>query len=162
LSGDVVNAFPAAIIRASFLILLAAASVKLGVPAASTVGAERFIIVRKLAAVDIVYRGERAILVEFGFGVFVLGTLGVAFLLFAHQQTPLTTSIGVYLLFLAINYVPLFAHSISLSLNDSARQEVEYDLTHDNAFRKKYGVQQVLILVPLAIVLLAIVQRERK
>jgi len=125
-------------------------------------GSGRFIEVRKLAAVDIVYRGERTILVEFGFGVFVLGILGVAFLLFAHQQTPLTTSIGVYLFFLSFNYIPLLAHSISLSLNNSARQEVEHELTHDNAFRKKYGVQQVLILVPLAIDVLAIVQSNRR
>ena len=33
-------------------------------------GAGRFIEVKKLAAIDIVYRGQRAILLEFGFGVF--------------------------------------------------------------------------------------------
>ena len=125
-------------------------------------GTGRFIDVRKLAAIDIVYRGERTILVEFGFGVFVLGTLGVAFLLFAHQRTLLTTSIGVYLLFLGVNYIPLLAYSISLSLNNSARKEVEYELAHAGVFRRKYGVQQMLILVPMAIVLLAVIQRAKR
>ena len=125
-------------------------------------GAGRFIEVKKLAAIDIVYRGQRTILLEFGFGVFFLGILGVAFLLFAHQRTPETTGIGVYLLFLGVNYVPLFAYSISVSLKKSARKEVEYELAHQDVFRKKYGVQQMLILVPLAIVLLAVIQRARR
>jgi hypothetical protein len=73
----------------------------------------------------------------------------------------LTTSIGVYLLFLGINYIPLLAYSISLSLNNSARKEVEYELAHADVFRRKYGVQQLLILVPMTIVLLAVIQRAR-
>jgi hypothetical protein len=118
----------------------------------------RFIVIRKLAALDIVYRGQRTILLEFAFGVFFLGVLGVAFLLFAHQRTPATTAIGVYLLFLGLNYVPLLVFSISISLRKSAKQEVEFELAHHDVYRKRYGVQQLLILLPLAIAILAIVQ----
>ena len=135
-------------------------TIKSGVSSVPTVGTERFINVRKLAALDIVYRGERRILLEFGFGVFFLGLVGIAFLLFAHQRTPLTTGIGTYLLFLGVNYVPLFVYAISISLKKSARKDVAYELAHEDIFRKKYGVQQTLILVPLAVVLLAAVQKS--
>ena len=82
-------------------------------------GTGRFIDVRKLAAIDIVYRGQRRILLEFGFGVFFLGLVGLAFLLFAHQRTPLTTGIGVYLLFLGSQLCP------SLRLLDIRHREEE-------------------------------------
>ena len=123
---------------------------------------ERFINIRKLAALDIVYRGQRTILIEFGFGVFFLGLLGAAFLLFAHQRTAVTEGIGVYLLLLGINYVPLFGHALSISLRKSAAREVASELANEKVYRKKYGVQQVLILVPFAIVILAAIQKVKR
>ena len=123
---------------------------------------DRFINIRKLAALDIVYRGQRTILMEFGFGVFFLGVLGLAFLLFAHQRTSLTTAIGVYLLLLGINYVPLLAYTVSISRRKSAKQEVAFELAHADVYRKKYGIQQMLILLPLSIPLLTVAQETRR
>ena len=123
---------------------------------------ERFINVRKLAAIDIVYRGPRTILLEFGFGVFFLGVLGFAFLVFVHQRTTETTAIGAYLLLLGLNYIPLLAYSVSIAMRGSAKAEVAFELAHGNVYRRKYGVQQALILVPLAIPLLTLVQEARK
>lgn len=123
---------------------------------------ERFINIRKLAALDIVYRGQRTILLEFGFGVFFLFILGIVFLLFAHHRTPATTAVGIYMLFLGSNYIPLLAFSLSISMKKSAQKEVAFELAHQDVYRKKYGVQQLLILVPLAIIVLVIVQESRK
>ena len=139
-----------------------AAASKSPVSDVPTMETGRFINIRKLAALDIVYRGPRTILMEFGFGVFFLGILGFAFILFAHTRTPVTSAIGVYLLFLGLNYVPLLAYSISITLKKSARLEVEFELAHQDRYRKKYGVQQVLILVPLAILFLTVVQEANK
>jgi hypothetical protein len=123
---------------------------------------ERFINIRKLAALDIMYRGQRTILLEFGFGVFFLFILGIVFLLFAHHRTPVTTAVGIYLLFLGLNYIPLLGYSLSISMKKSAQQEVAFELAHQDVYRKKYGVQQMLILVPLAIIALVIVQESRE
>ena len=123
---------------------------------------ERFINIRKLAALDIVYRGQRTILLEFGFGVFFLFILGIVFLLFAHHRTLATTAVGIYLLFLGLNYIPLLAYALSITMKKSAQREVAFELAHEDVYRKKYGVQQLLILVPLAIIGLVIVQESRK
>jgi len=123
---------------------------------------ERFINIRKLAALDIVYRGQRTIMLEFGFGVFFLLTLGIVFLLFAHHRSPATTAVGIYLLFLGLNYVPLLAFSLSISAKRSAQQEVAFELAHAEVYRKKYGVQQTLILVPFVVIALAIIQESRR
>jgi hypothetical protein len=123
---------------------------------------ERFINIRKLAALDIVYRGERTIMLEFGFGVFFLFILGIVFLLFAHHRTPFTTVVGIYLLFLGLYYIPLLAYSLSMSAKKSAQQEVAFELAHQDVYRRKYGIQQMLILVPLSIIVLVIVQESIK
>jgi hypothetical protein len=126
------------------------------------VESERFINIRKLAALDIVYRGQRTIMLEFGFGVFFLFILGIVFLLFAQHRTSFTTVVGVYLLFLGLNYIPLLTYSLSISMKKSAQQEVAFELAHQDVYRKKYGIQQILILVPLAIITLVVVQESRK
>lgn len=119
---------------------------------------QRFIVVKKLAALDLVYRGERRTILEFGFGVFFLGVVGLAFLLLARDKTVVTTAIGVYLIFLGLNYVPLLAYSVSMAVKKSARREVESELADQEKYRRKYGTQQLLVLVPLAIDVLAISQ----
>jgi hypothetical protein len=117
-----------------------------------------FIVVRKLAALGIVYRGAMRTILEYGFGVFFLGVVGLAFLLLAREKTLATTAIGVYLVFLGLNYVPLLAYSVSLAVKKSAKREAEFELAHQETFRRKYGTQQLLILVPLAVDILAISQ----
>ncbi len=47
-------------------------------------------------------------------------------------------------------------------MRGSAKEEVAFELAHGNVYRRKYGVQQALILVPLAIPLLTLVQEGRK
>jgi hypothetical protein len=118
----------------------------------------RFINVRKLAALDIAYRGAGRIMLESGFLVFFLGLVGLVFLLFAHGKTEETTAIGVYLVFLGLNHVPLFTYSVVIAARGSAKQEAAVELASPERYRTKYGVQRTLVLIPLAIDLLAIAQ----
>ncbi len=129
---------------------------------AGSVGEPRFISIRKLAALEIVYRGERRVLLEYGSGVFFFGVVGVLFLLYAHQRTPLTTSIGVYVLLLALNYVPLLAFSISLASKRSAKTAVALELEHQETYRRRYGIQQAMVLIPFAVLLLASIQEASR
>ncbi|MGA2665585.1 MAG: hypothetical protein ABSF83_11635 [Nitrososphaerales archaeon] len=121
----------------------------------------RFMTVRKLAALQIEFRGSRRVLLEFGFGCLFMGAVGLAFLLFAKHPTAATSALGVYLFFLGLNYAPLLAYSVSIAVRGSAKREAARELAHQDVYRRKYGVQQALILVPLAIVALSVVQEVR-
>lgn len=118
----------------------------------------RFINVRKLAALDIVYRGRQRTLLEFAFGFLFLAAVGVAFFFFAHTRTIGTEALGVYLVFLGLNYAPLFAYGISIGTLKKAQEEAAFELAHQDVYRRRYGVQQLLILLPLAIILLTVLQ----
>lgn len=118
----------------------------------------RFIIIRKLAALDVVFRGRRRALLEFGFSVFFPMLLGMAFFAFAAHPSPEIEALAVYLLLLGLNYVPLFVYSILIPTVAVAREEAAFELEHADVYRTRYGAQQLLILVPLSILLLSIVQ----
>jgi hypothetical protein len=123
-----------------------------------------FINVRKLAAFDLYFRGSSFILVEFAFGVFGLGALGFFSVFFGLTKSALATGIGIYLLLLGVDYIPLLLYGIGIARRNSAKKEVEAELADEAYFRRKYGVQQTLLMVPLLIPLLALSQelRERR
>jgi hypothetical protein len=123
---------------------------------------EGFINVRKLAAFDLYFRGSRFILVEFAFGVFGLGALGFLSVFLGLTKSALATGIGLYLLLLGVDYVPLLVYGIGIARKGSAKREVEAELADEAYFRKKYGVQQTLLMVPLFIPSLALSQELRK
>lgn len=125
------------------------------------VGQDRFINVRKLAAFDLYFRRSRFVLLEFGFAVFGLGGLGVLVLLLGLARSFAAVAIGVYLVLLAIDYVPLLGYGIAISRRASSKEELRAELTNEEYFRRKYGVQQTLLMVPLVIPLLALVQELR-
>jgi hypothetical protein len=118
--------------------------------------------VRKLAALDIVFHGPRLILAEFGLAV--LGSLALGVLTLVHAYTgggtlrSGMTLLGAYFLSIAMNYVPLLVHGIDVVRKRSARNEVQHELAAGASAARRYGVQQVLLLVPLAVVVLALVQ----
>lgn len=64
---------------------------------------------RKLAAVDIAFLGSQLILAEFSIGVFGSLALGLLTLLRSHSVG--TVTLGCYLLFVGINYVPLLFYA---------------------------------------------------
>jgi hypothetical protein len=122
----------------------------------------RFINVRKLAALDLVYRGRQRAMLEFAFAFLFLLAVGVAFFFFARSPSVGTQALGVYLVLLGLNYAPLFAYGISIGTVKKAQEEAAFELAHQDVYRTRYGVQQMLILVPLSIDLLAILQEARK
>jgi hypothetical protein len=67
--------------------------------------------------------------------------------------------LGIPLLWIGLNYVPLFVHSVDLARKGTARQEVATELADPRAARS-YSWRQLWILVPFAVVILAVTQRD--
>ena len=106
--------------------------------------------------------GPRLILIEFAVGVIgcaVLGGYSVALgvRLLAHGLT-WQLFLGIALLWVALNYVPLLLHAIDIVRCGSARQEAAYELAHPEIMRR-YTVLQLWLLVPFAMVIMALAQR---
>ncbi|HEX6777643.1 MAG TPA: hypothetical protein VF099_05540 [Ktedonobacterales bacterium] len=122
--------------------------------------------IRKLAALDIVFHGPKLILAEFAFGVFFTGALGLvltyAGFVTGHFRVPWVALLGCYLLALAINYLPLLLHAISIVRRRSAQEEVAFELAHKEHYARKYTVQSLLLLLPLVVPVLAISQERQK
>lgn len=117
--------------------------------------------VRKLAALDMAVHGKRFIVIEFGVGVagcLVLGALSVIAGL--RSGTAWEVILGVALVWIALNYVPLFIHAIDLARAGSARREAASEIDNPDLLRG-YTLRQLWILVPLAVVVMDIAQRAR-
>ena len=118
--------------------------------------------VRKLAALDIVFHGPRLIVLEFGAAVLGLVVLGGFTLIHAlapgQHPSMATVAIGAYFLSLALNYLPLLVYAVAIARIGSAESEVANELKQRGQSARKYGIQQLLLLVPLAVLLLAIAQ----
>lgn len=126
----------------------------------------RFINVRKLVALDLAFRGAWFILIEFAFAVALGGALGAFVLVRALGTSPAPSGFGIIvgalLLAVGLNYVPLLLYAIAIVRRKSARAEVAAELAERNVYAHKYGVQQFLLVVPLAIPILAITQELRQ
>jgi hypothetical protein len=118
--------------------------------------------VRKLAALDIALHGQRLIVIEFGLGVFIPAALSLFMVLFGHFGSQLQMVLGVYMMCLALNYAPLFLYAIVIAQRGNARGEVMIELSDPDRYDRKYGFQSLLLLVPIAIPLLAILQELQK
>jgi hypothetical protein len=126
------------------------------------VSGDRFIKVRKLAAFDLYFRRPSLTLLEFAFAVFGFGTLGFVAVFLGLTRSVLAAGIGVYLLFLGIDYAPLLAYGILILRRSSPKEELGEELDDIPHFRRKYGIQQTLLMVPLVIPALAVTQELRK
>ena len=126
---------------------------------------ETFINIRKLAALDIVFHGSRLILAEFALGVLGSGGFG-AFSLFAffhNSDHPFPEAfMSCFLLWIAMNYVPLLLYAISIVRGKSAQLEVAFELEHKDFYARKYTTQSVLLVLPLVVPVLAIVQEVQR
>ena len=119
--------------------------------------------VRKLAALDMALHGPRFIVIEFGLGVAGCAVIGA--LSFAAGVRTWSRGVGwqlvlgVVLLWIALNYVPLLLHAIDLARRGSARQEASAELANPKLVRL-YGLKQLWILVPFAVLTFAVLQRR--
>jgi len=75
---------------------------------------------RKLAAIDILFLGSQFILAEFAAGVLLSTALGIFVLVRGHSFWQAV--LGVYLVCLGINYVPMFACAVDITRKQSARE----------------------------------------
>jgi len=122
--------------------------------------------IRKLAALDIAFHGPKFILIEFALGVIGCASLGLFSLYFGLFNGPnhslFAVIVGCFLLWIALNYVPLLLYAISIVRHKSAHQEVTYELEHRDKYAGKYLRQSTFLLIPLAVPALAAYQEMQK
>lgn len=124
----------------------------------NTMKSETLINIRKLAALDIVFHGPRLIVAEFALGMVLCAALGL-WSFFSPIHSPFMIIIGCFLLWVALNYMPLLLYAISIVRRKSAQQEVAFELAHKDTYARKYTLQTtMLLLVPLVLPLLAVYQ----
>ena len=109
---------------------------------------------RKLAAIDIVFLGYRLILAEYAFGVLFSVALGVFVLLRGYSAWQL--ALGLYLICLGINYVPMLAYAVSIGNKQNAQAELADELADKRRAMSKYRRLSALLLVPLLAPVLAV------
>jgi hypothetical protein len=116
--------------------------------------------IRKLAAVDMAWLGTRVIVAEYAIGValpLVLGVLSIRSGLLGPARSGWEAALGFWLIGIAANYVPLLIYSLLIARAGSAKQEGQPELAH----ARRYGLQQVILLVPFFVVVLALVQEMK-
>ena len=75
---------------------------------------------RKLVAIDLVFLGSKAIITEFSAGVFLSAALGVFVLVRGHGSAAQIV-LGLYLISLGVNYIPMLIYAIAITRARSAR-----------------------------------------
>jgi hypothetical protein len=117
--------------------------------------------IRKLAAVDMAWLGTKIIVTEYALGIalpLALGLLSIRAGLIRQVVVGWEAALGVWLVFIGLNYIPLFIYAVLIAKARSAREEGQTEFVH----AKRYGIQQVIILVPLLVVILALLQESRR
>jgi hypothetical protein len=113
---------------------------------------------RKLAAIDLAF-GCKVIIAEFAAGALLCGALGILVLVQRDSFTQLV--LGVYLIGLSTNYVPMLIYAIGITRNKSTRAELGQELTDEPRVMAKYRRQSLLLLVPFLVPTLALSQKRK-
>ncbi|HUI88974.1 MAG TPA: hypothetical protein VLX61_09635 [Anaerolineales bacterium] len=114
--------------------------------------------IRKLAAVDMFHNGTRFILSEFALGIalpLVLGAWSIRAGL--GSQSVWETLVGAWLVGIAANYIPLLVYAVVIVKGGTVKEEGQPEMAH----AKRYGMQQVMILVPLMVAVVALIQEHQ-
>jgi hypothetical protein len=114
---------------------------------------------RKLAAIDVAFLGPKFVIAEFAGGVVLCFALGVFVLTRSHSSLQFT--LGLYLVSLGINYVPLLAYAVAITRKKSARSELGDELKDERQAMSKYRQQSMLLLVPLLVPILSLLLERR-
>ncbi len=104
--------------------------------------------------------GARVIMAEFALGIalpLMLGLLSIRPAMIGLVQPGWATVLGLWLVGIAANYVPLLIYAIAIARGGTAQQEGQPEL----AQVKRYGIQQMIILIPFLVVVVALVQENR-
>ncbi len=116
--------------------------------------------IRKLAAVDMAWLGARVILLEYALGVLlplILGILSVRAGGLGFRPLNWESGLGLWLIGIAANYVPMLIYAILIARAGSVAAESKPEI----ARAKRYGIQQVMLLVPLLVTVVAILQERQ-
>ncbi|MGB8478244.1 MAG: hypothetical protein WCE63_05315 [Acidobacteriaceae bacterium] len=70
--------------------------------------------------------------------------------------------LGLYLISLGINYVPMLVYAVGITRSQSARVEMGDEFIDKRRVMAKYRRHSMLLLVPLLVPMLALVQELRK
>ena len=116
---------------------------------------------RKLAAIDLAFLGPKLVISEFTLGVLLSIALGVFVLLRGHRS-PAQIALGLYLISLGLNYIPMLVYAIAINKAKSARRELGNELDNKSAAMKKYRRQSVWLLIPLIVPIVALAQTRRR
>lgn len=117
----------------------------------------RLIEVRKLVALDITLHGSLFIMMEFGLSTPIIVVFGLWLMLASSVFI-----LGLYVFLTGLNYLPLLIYAVVIVRGGTAKNEVEYGLTHYEHYNRKYSIHQFLIFVPLFVLLLAIIQELKR
>jgi hypothetical protein len=109
---------------------------------------------RKLVAIDIVFLGSVFIIAEFVSGVVLCVALGIFVLVRGNSSGQL--ALGMYLISLGINYVPMLIYALVITKCKSARAELGDELNDERRAMAKYRRESLLLLVPLLVPLVAL------
>jgi hypothetical protein len=113
--------------------------------------------IRKLAAVDMAWLGTPIIVAEYALGVvlpLILGLISIRSGFSGPELSAWKAALGIWLVTIAGNYIPLFIYAVLLAKAGTVKREGQPELAH----AKRYGVQQVIILVPFLVLILALTQ----
>ena len=117
--------------------------------------------IRKLAAVDMAIHGARFIVAEYAIGVIlplILGVVPIRSIFFGVVYAGWEIVLVFWLLGASANYIPLLIYAILIARGGTIKEEGQPEL----ARVKRYNVQQVIILVPFLVAVLALVQENHQ
>ncbi len=109
---------------------------------------------RKLAAIDICLLGPTLIVIEFAVGV-VLG-IGLGAFILLRSNALAQQILGVYILLLGVNYIPMLWLAIWIGSRERAAGELGGELDDRKSAAAKYRRQSMYLLLPLVTPVVAI------
>lgn len=104
---------------------------------------------KKLAAIDILFLSYGVVVAEYLCGILLSITLGLFVLI--RNRSMWQVALGLYLICLGINYVPMLLHTFSIGSRESARTMLGDELTEPRKAMTKYRKLSLFLLVPLAV-----------
>ena len=105
--------------------------------------------------------GARVVVTEYALGVMlplVLGILSLRAGIAQQDWANWQTILGMWLVTISANYVPLFIYAVAIARAGTAQEEGLPEFAHAG----RYGIQQAIILVPFFVDLLALIQERKR
>jgi len=115
--------------------------------------------VRRLAAVDLSGLGPKIVIPEFALGVLGCWALGVLTVL--RSRSLEMTALGIALVGVGVNYVPLLIHAIELVRRSAVEAAIADEARDRRALYAKYRKQSLWLLLPFAVGFAALLQMRR-